>query len=305
MSNTQEINLIELIDRFHSEERCRGYLEALRWPDGVTCLRCGHESVSEIEDRNQYECNKEDCRYQFSVTAGTVMHRSKLPLWKWFLAAYLMIESRKGMSANQLKRTLGVTYKTAWYLCHRIRAAMGDVVEAKLNGTIEVDETWVGGKGKGKGYGYRGNKTIVVGMIKRGGEVRLRIVERANRVNLHQFILEHAGEDVQAIYTDEWHPYKGIDKKYESAKHETVRHGADEWVRGDVHTNSIEGIWALLKRSIMGAFHHVSEKHLPAYLDELEWRFNNRNNPMLFKETMEKLVYSDTLGYDSLVRKTG
>src|SRR5687767_14512267 len=116
-----DVNLMSLIDRFASDEKCREYLEALRWPEGVACLRCGDMSVSEIGDRNQWECNS--CRYQFSVTAGTIMHRSHLPLRKWFLAIYLMCESKKGMSANQLKRTLGLSYKTAWFLCHRIREA--------------------------------------------------------------------------------------------------------------------------------------------------------------------------------------
>ena len=122
MLKEQEINLVELVDRFHSEDRCRKYLEELRWPDGVECPRCGEKSVSQIKKRSQYDCNS--CRYQFSVTAGTIFHDSHLPLWKWFLAVYLIVESKKGISANQLKRTLGVSYKTAWYLSHRIRAAL-------------------------------------------------------------------------------------------------------------------------------------------------------------------------------------
>src|SRR5262249_49388 len=152
----QEINLCELVERFGSEGCCRQYLEELRWPNGIQCPRCGHQGVSEIVDRNQYDCNK--CRYQFSVTAGTIFHDRPLPLWKWFLTAYMMIEAKKGVSANQVKRTISVSYKTAWYLCHRIRAAMGAAQNGQLDGILEVDETLVGGKTRGKGHGYTGNK---------------------------------------------------------------------------------------------------------------------------------------------------
>src|SRR5690349_21225804 len=168
----QDMNLPKLIERFGSEEKCRAYLEDLRWPDGVECPRCKHDKVSRIAERNQYECAK--CRYQFSVTAGTIMHDSHLPLWKWFLAIYLMVESKKGISAKQLQRTLGVSYKTAWYLAHRIRDAMGSVEESPLVGVVEIDETLIGGQAHGKGRGYRENKSVVIGAVQRGGNIRLR-----------------------------------------------------------------------------------------------------------------------------------
>ncbi len=139
-----DTNLVELMQKFNSEDRCREYVEALRWPSGVCCTRCGSLSVSRIVKRHQYDCN--DCRYQFSPMAGTVFHDTHLPLTKWFLATYLMCESKKGMSANQLKRTLGISYKTAWYLCHRIREAMKSDTSEKLKGIVEADETFVGGK---------------------------------------------------------------------------------------------------------------------------------------------------------------
>jgi len=138
-----DMNLIKLFENFNSEDRCRELLELLRWPSGVCCLRCGNVSVSKLEKRNQYECN--GCRYQFSATAGSVFHDSHLPLWKWFLATYLICEGKKGVSANQIKRTLGISYKTAWYLCHRIREAMKSDASEKLKGIIEADETFVGG----------------------------------------------------------------------------------------------------------------------------------------------------------------
>src|SRR2546426_8433507 len=136
MSDVKNMNMIELVNQFHSEEKCRQYLEELRWPQGIKCPHCNSQKISRIQKRKQFDCDS--CRYQFSVTAGTIFHDSHLPLWKWFAAMYLMIESRKGMSANQMKRTLGVSYKTAWYLCHRIRKAMTELIPGLLKGIIEV-----------------------------------------------------------------------------------------------------------------------------------------------------------------------
>src|ERR687893_2240162 len=150
-----DMDLPKLVDRFGSEDKCHAYLEELRWPDGVRCPRCDSAKISRIQKRRQFDCDA--CRYQFSVRVGTIFHDSKLPLWKWFLAIYLMSESKKGVSANQLKRVLGVAYKTAWYLCHRIRAAVADADNSLLSGIVEVDETFVGGKQRGVGSGNRGN----------------------------------------------------------------------------------------------------------------------------------------------------
>ena len=292
----QEFNLVELIERFGNDEKCREFLEQLRWPNGVVCPRCASKSVSTIEDRPQYDCNA--CRYQFSVTAGTMMHDSHLPLWKWFLTAYMMIESKKGVSANQIKRTIAVSYKTAWYLCHRIRAAMTDVNPEPLTGVLEADETLVGGKKRGMGRGYTGNKVTVAGVVSRGGEIRLKVISDRTRETLHKFLKDNTADDATAIYTDDWEAYKGIADH--NTIHETVNHSIEEWVRGDVHTNSVEGVWSLLKRAIIGSYHQVSHKHLDAYLDELEFRFGNRNNPYLFREVATRLLSSDTLTYQSL-----
>ncbi len=293
----QDINLINLIEKYQNENDSRAYLEGLRWPDGVVCPRCGSKSISRVEKYHIFDCNS--CRYQFSVTAGTIFHDTHLPLWKWFTAIYLMIESKKGISANQMKRTLGVgSYRTAWYLCHRIRSAMSDGKPNLLKGIVEVDETYVGGKIKGMGHGFKGNKTIVVGATERGGEARLQVIDDNGRKTLHEFIHENTDPDTKAIYTDEWPAYQGIAD--ENTKHETVNHSAEEWVRGDVHTNSVEGVWSLLKRSIVGSYHKVSTKHLDAYLDELEWRFNNRKNEFLFRDTLLKLIKSENLPYQKL-----
>ena len=304
-----EINLISLIERFRSEDACRAYLEELRWPNGIACSRCGSSSVSRIAARDQYDCNA--CRYQFSVTAGTIFHDSHLPLWKWFLTTYMMTESHKGVSANQIKRTIGVSYKTAWYLCHRIRAAMAELAPTPLTGIVEADETYLGGKSKNMhksrraaqitGRGAAG-KTAVLGIIQRGGKVYLKVAANTDRATLHTFIREHLAPDAKAIYTDESSVYIGIAD--ENTRHETVNHSQEEWVRGDVHTNNAENVWSLLDRSIMGAFHHVSTKHLDRYLDELEWRFNNRDNLYLFRDTMRVLVTSGNLPYADLTAES-
>jgi transposase-like protein len=289
----QEMNLAELVDRFHSEDRCRKYLEELRWPDGIGCPRCGGETISRIQKRNQFDCDS--CRYQFSVTAGTIFHDTHLPLWKWFLAVYLIIESKKGISANQLKRTIKVSYKTAWYLCHRIRAALSEVDAQLLKGIVEADETFV----RGEGRGYRGNKMVVVGAFERDGAIRLQVVRGRDRESLHGFVRENVAGDAQAIYTDDWKAYEGIADA--DTKHETVNHSGKEYLRGDVHMNSMENVWSLLKRSIVGSYHQVSAKHLDAYLDELEFRYNNRENPYMFRDAMLKMLLAETLPYARLI----
>lgn len=296
--NKQEMNLVSLIERYGNEDKCRAYLEELRWPDGVVCPRCASTSISRIQKPRVFDCNS--CGYQFSVTSGTIFHDSHLPLWKWFLTAYMMVEAKKGVSANQIKRTINVSYKTAWYLCHRIRAAMTVEAPTPLAGTVEVDETYVGGTKRHVGHGFKGNKTAVIGAIQRQGDARLQVISRADRKTLHGFIKNHVAPDTEAIYTDEWAPYQGIAD--ENTRHETVNHKAEEWVRGDVHTNSIENVWSLFKRSVVGSYHKVTTKHLDAYLDELEWRFNNRENPYLFRDTLLKLLSSENLPYRDLTQ---
>lgn len=293
-----DMNLVKLVEQFGSEDKCRAFLEALRWPNGPTCPRCGSNSISRVKVRGQFDCNA--CRYQFSITAGTIFHDSHLPVWKWFLTAYIMIESKKGVSANQIKRTLNVSYKTAWYLCHRIRAAMTETNPELLGGTVEADETYVGGKRRA-GRGNRSHKSVVMGVVERGGKVRLSSGgehKDVYRQLAHEFLRRHVRPDAKRLMTDESHVYKGFADH--DTLHETVRHGKNEWVVGDVHTNTVESVWSLLKRSIVGSYHKVSVKHLDAYLDELEWRFNNRNNPYLFRETMRKLLASVKLPYKQL-----
>src|SRR6266508_302867 len=302
----QEFDLVGLIEKFGSEDRCHDYLEGLRWPDGVKCPRCESDKISRIVKRRQFDCDS--CRYQFSVRVGTLFHDSKLPLWKWFLAVYVMGESLKGVSANQLKRMLGVSYKTAWYLCHRIRAAMHEEGAELLTGIVEADETYVGGKAGGfrskreAAQHRRDNKTVVMGAVQRGGKVRLRVVPDATRASVHGFLNDVVADEAEAIYTDSHRSYRGIGD--EDTLHEYVDHSADEWVRGQIHTNTVESVWSLFDRSVIGAYHKLSVKHLPAYLDEAAFRWNNRGNPYLFRDTILRLVEADTLTFKELVAKS-
>jgi transposase-like protein len=303
-----EMNLLKLINRFDNDEKCRMHLEELRWPDGVRCVRCQSAKISRMYKRNQFACDS--CGYQFSVTAGTIFHDSHLPLRKWFVAILLICESKKGMSALQLKRTLGVAYKTAWYLCHRIREAVKDADSSLLSGICEIDETFVGGKAKNmhkaerarKIHGRGGaDKAMVLGAIERGGKVRLDVAINRDRETLKAFIAAKLADETSAIMTDDFPAYDGCGDA--NTRHETVNHSAKEYVRGDVHTNTMENVWSLFKRSIIGSYHQISVKHLDRYLDELEFRFNNRNNPYLFRDTLLRLLASSNLEYNQLTKK--
>jgi transposase-like protein len=302
-----DMDLMKLIAQFDTDDKCRATLEKLRWPDGVRCIRCESAKISRNYKRNQFECDS--CGYHFSVTAGTIFHDSHLPLRKWFIATYLICESKKGISALQLKRTLGVAYKTAWYLCHRIREAVKDADTSLLSGFVEVDETYVGGKAKNmhkdvrarkiQGRGASG-KAMVLGPIERGGKVRLDSGLVANRETLRAFIAAKLADETACIITDDLPAYDGCGDA--NTRHEMVNHSKMEWVRGEVHTNTMEGVWSLFKRSIIGSYHQISVKHLDRYLDELEFRFNNRNNPYLFRDALLRLIASSNLEYKDLTR---
>jgi transposase-like protein len=295
------VNLCTLIEQFGDETKCREYLEALRWREGIKCPRCTHDQASKIAQRDQYYCIA--CHYNFSVTAGTIFNDSHLPLQKWFLCTYLLCESRKGMSANQLKRTLGISYKTAWYLCHRIRAAMKEVNPEPLDGIVEIDETYVGGKMRGYGVGRaKRAKEIVIGIKQRGGELRFFHAEDVKSGTLAKYIKENVSPYVHVIMTDDFLSYPSAVRQagHHPAKHQKVNHSDGIYVDGDVTTNGIESAFSLLKRGIIGSWHKVSAKHLAAYLDEMTFRFNNRNNPFLFRDTLMKLLSAPVLEYKDL-----
>ncbi len=298
----EAIDLCKLIEQFGSEEKCRAYLEQLRWSGVIACLKCKSEKIYPILGRNQYVCDS--CTYQFSVTVGTIFHDTHLPLWKWFLATYLLCESRKGMSANQIKRTLGISYKTAWYLCHRIRAAMAEA-DHKLSGTVEIDETYIGGKQRGHHRQLK-NKAAVIGIRERGGHLHFIRADNVNQDSLYEIISRNVDTTVDVIMTDESKLYNFEMTKFRDAKHKSVNHSQDEYVRREkgivVSTNTVESAFSLLKRGIVGTWHRVSTKHLGAYLQEMTWRFNNRKNPFLFRDTILKLIASDNLEYKELTK---
>jgi transposase-like protein len=295
--NTPNINLAQLTEQFGSDAKCRKALEQLRWKDGAKCPRCQSEATA-IANRFQYDCDA--CHYQFSVTAGTIFHDSHLSLWKWFMTTALLCEAKKGISACQIQRTIGVSYKTAWYLCHRIRKAMQEVAPEPLGGTVEIDETYVGGKKRR--WRPRSDKKVVIGIRQRNGDLRLIHARDAKSNTVRQIIEANLGSHVEVIMTDESAIYPFALNKMQSAKHRTINH-TRQYAHGDVHTNTVESAFSLLKRGIVGTWHKVDAKHLPAYLDEMCFRFNNRKNPYLFRDTIIKLIASPNLEYKELTAR--
>jgi transposase-like protein len=310
------MNLLDIYKELNTEEKCLTFLEHMRWPDGVKCLACESPRITRITakgktnkksgkvgpDRKLYQCN--ECRFQFTATTGTVYHDTHLPLAKWFLAIALISESKKGISANQLSRALGVQYRTAWYLAHRIRKAMTESDPPKLKGVVEVDETYIGGKQRGN-YRKQLNKEVVMGIRERGGDLRLIHIESPTSANLGAQIKEHIDPTVRMVVTDEWQAYPSamIGAGIHGSKHETIRHRDKIYVRGDVHTNTVESAFSLFKRGLNGAFHKVSLKHLQRYLNEFSYRFNNRKSANLFGLMVRRLALAGNLPYAKLVEE--
>ena len=296
------MTIIDLCQMFSSDDRCRELLERLRWPEGPECIRCkGRDVVRLSTNAKLLWCPA--CSYQFSVMSGTIFHDTHLPLIKWFTATYLMCESRKGMSANQIKRTLGISYKTAWYLCHRIRHSMMELDATMLDGTVEMDETYVGGRRKGAGLRGRGaDKEVVIGIRQRGGDLRFFRAEDAKSGTLARFINENVSEDVDVIVTDDFTSYPFAMKKagVPAEKHKRIKHSSGVYVDGDIHTNTVESAFSLLKRGIVGTWHRISPKHLSAYLDEMTFRFNRRNSHDLFLDTLRHMITADPLTFEKL-----
>jgi transposase-like protein len=293
------MTLLDLTRLFNTDDKCREILTKLRWPNGVECPRCKSPNILWIQSRKQFDCR--ECEYQFSATSGTIFNDSHLPLQTWFTAVLLLVEARKGMSANQIKRTIGVSYKTAWYLCHRIRRAMKEAMPAMLDGTVEMDETYVGGKRPGH-YKLHTNKEIVIGIRQRGGDLRFFHAEDAKSGTLAKYIRDNVSADVDVMVTDELMAYPSamIKAGVHGEKHKTIKHKDHVYVQGDVHTNTVESAFSLLKRGIVGSWHKISAKHLAAYLDEMTFRFNRRKKSDLFLDTLRHMVTADPLTFERL-----
>lgn len=259
----------------NDEKAAYEYLSKLRWPDGPRCIHCGADKVAtlNVKSAKRVVLKCRTCRKQFSATVGTIFQGSHIPLSKWFMAIQLMCSSKKGMSAHQLHRMLLITYKSAWFMAHRIRHAMkqtpfGD----KLGGIVEADETYIGGKSHGKGP--IAGKTPVFALVERGGRVRSFPMPIVTATNLKRSIQEHV-EANATLMTDELKAYTNIGKDF--ADHQTVNHSRKEYVRGEASTNTVEGYFSLLKRGLTGTYHHVSPRHLHRYLDEFNFRYNARS----------------------------
>lgn len=274
--------MLDLTNPIYTDENAaREHLESIQWPDGPVCPHCGGmEKIHKLQGKSTrpgvYKCN--DCRKPFSVTVGTVFERSKIPLTKWLLATHMLTSSKKGMSSHQLHRMLGVTYKTAWFMTHRIREAMRDTGNDPIGGenkVVEADETYMGGKAKNRAYRAPRKKEAVMALVEREGRVRSTHVANVTAKTLRETLVTQASRK-SYLMTDEAATYTAVGKEY--AGHGTVNHSIDEYVRGDFwHTNTVENYFSILKRGVYGTYQHVSEKHLKRYLCEFDFRYNERS----------------------------
>jgi transposase-like protein len=306
---------IDAFDKeFPNEAACKNFLVSMRWPEGVTCPRCKRkEKVYGLKARPyHWTCCNPDCGgrkgYRFSVLTRTIFENTKIPLKLWFKCAYLVLTSKKGISALQVHRMLfgeesTHAYHTSWYMVMRWRAAMkGNAFS--LTGEVEVDETYIGGEDRnrhwkkksrqvrvargpqplGEAIGY--GKVGVIGAIERKGNVVARVIGSMDAPTLSGFVRQTVSSKVSLLATDENQAYNYVDRRM---NHQAVKHSAGEYVRGTVHTQNIESFWSLIKRGVVGTYHHVSKDYLPLYLNEFSWRFNNRKNPEIFADLIQSV----------------
>ena len=314
------MDLIRIATEYGTEEACLNYLETARWPDGVRCIGknadgavCGSDKITKfstkegtrktgrkIPARHLYQC--QECGYQFTAKTETLFNDSHLPLAKWFIAVTLLTNAKKGMSALQLQRDLKVSYQTAWYVCHRIREAMTHE-SGLFGGTVEMDETFIGGRYNPRGHREPWEKQAVMGVAQRRTEekpsqvVAFPVPGRGVPV-IRATVQKHVAKDAM-IYTDEYAGYRHM-RHERPGLYDIVIHSRGEYVRGDVHTNTIEGFWSLFERQLIGQHHWVSVKHLQRYLDERCWSYNNRDARDLFHAVLVRLAITAALPYAKL-----
>ncbi len=317
------MDIREISEKFATDEQCLAYLQQMRWPDGVIrCPECGSKDIERYErptvapkrrrskDRDPekenhrrwvFLCREKTCRNQFTPTSGTLFHDTHLPLIVWFHAVALVLNAKKGISAKQLQRDLKIGgYKTAWYLNHRIREAMREGAIPPLGGIVEIDETYLGARQKGH-QGKLKNKEVVLGMRERSGPLRFIHTKDATAYTWKQIIESHLHEGVELVMTDESTAARiALKTKGMEDRHRMVKHSAKQYVEGINYTNSIESAFSLLKRGIIGSFHRISIKHLQRYLNEFGYRFNRRNDPNAFIETVRRLAQFPPLQFDVL-----
>ena len=276
---------------FQDADKAREYLERIQWPHGPVCPHCGvigghYQLEGKATRPGLWKCK--DCREQFTVTVGTVFERSKIKLNVWLQAVFFLCSSKKGMSSHQLHRTLGVTYKTAWFMSHRIREAFRNANPMPMGGggnPVEVDETYYGAAKAGRGRRHRSGKLVrgiggkhlkkIVSLVDRNGETRSFHIATIDAKNLKPILMKHIAKQA-TVYTDSAGHYKTMKLASNFAGHETVNHSAGEYARGDIHSNTVESYFGLLKRGIYGTYHHVSEAHLQRYINEFDFRFTHR-----------------------------
>lgn len=310
MSNTNTLpkfnNLVQLMQYFSDESVCLEHLKQMRWKDGAYCPHCGCKKVYAFSDNKRYKCS--DCRKQFTAKVGSIFENTKIPLQKWFVAIYLISSHKKGISSLQLSRDLGITQKNAWFLLHRLRhASTTEAFKAPLSNTVECDETYIGGKEKNKHKskkteGTQGRSTLtktpVLAAIERNGFVKAQKSATVDGRAIGKFITNNVvlGSN---LMTDEYKIYRTVQWLY---KHNYVKHGNGEYVVGDAHTNTVEGFFSLLKRSIVGIYHFVSAKHLDNYLNEATFRYNSKEyteqdrfNLLLSATDNKRLTYKNLI----------